>query len=500
MNSNQNNQYRIFPFVILNSSRKIADPINQVDVSTKVVTPLENVSLPNNPTEVYPEAIKCPQTSKDYKPTPFDYACYISRVTKLKKYNGALYNYWDGCYHQINEDRIINIIMSYCGNELMERGSNFLVVQVAKAIEMLPEIYCETLPGYPDLIPFPNGLLSISTMQFLPPSPEIFVRYAVSVPFAGRSQDCPVFCHFLDVVTDGNSLLKQRLLEIIGYLLSAHNDAKKFFVFAGVSNSGKSVMIQLIQSLLNKECIFCADMNALGDRFTTGYMNGSHLCVFADMPGARISDQAVGIIKALTGGDTVIGERKYQAPEIIANETKLLFSTNHMIQTASVDQAVMNRCCIVPFMVGIPVEQQDPMLLQKLFAERQAIVYMSINAYREMRMRCGNMAAVFTGEEEAQRKYQQYCNSLHAIMGDCDWMYAQFVSECCILAEGVKTSTIDLYRAFCEFCQIRNYIVIPYESFSIKISECFKTLERCKIRTPDGQVNGYSGVRIKSLI
>ena len=110
------------------------------------------------------------------------------------------------------------------------------------------------------------------------------------------------------------------------------------------------------------------------------------------------------------------------------------------------------------------------------------------------------MAAVFTGEEEAQRKYQQYCNSLHAIMGDCDWMYDQFVSECCILAEGVKTSTIDLYRAFCEFCQIRNYIVIPYESFSIKISECFKTLERCKIRTPDGQVNGYSGVRIKSLI
>ena len=58
MNSNQNNQYRIFPFVILNSSRKIADPINQVDVSTKVVTPLENVSLQNNPTEVYPEAIK----------------------------------------------------------------------------------------------------------------------------------------------------------------------------------------------------------------------------------------------------------------------------------------------------------------------------------------------------------------------------------------------------------------------------------------------------------
>ena len=150
-----------------------------------------------------------------------------------------------------------------------------------------------------------------------------------------------------------------------------------------------------------------------------------------------------------------------------------------MIQTASVDQAFMNRCCIFPFMVGIPVEQQDPMLLQKLFAERQAIVYMSINAYREMRMRCGNMAAVFTGEEEAQRKYQQYCNSLHAIMGDCDWMYAQFVSECCILAEGVKTSTIDLYRAFCEFCLIRNYIVIQYESFSIKISECFKTLERC---------------------
>lgn len=438
------------------------------------------------------------QSTPQYQPTAFDYAQYIARMVPMKKCKGILYCYDKGCYHQIDSDKLINIIMTLCRKQMMEKGSCYFIRQVADAVVSLPEIYCDALPSYPDLIPFPNGLLDLNTMQFLQPNPNIFVRYTVSVPYNCNQMNCPVFCMFLETVTACNPLLKQRLLEIIGYLLSAHNDAKKFFVFVGVSNSGKSVLIRLIQSLLTDDSVYSADMNALGDKFTTGYMNGAQLCVFADMPGTRISDEAVGIIKALTGGDTVIGERKYQSPEKITNTTRLLFSTNHRISTSSADVAFMNRCCIVPFMVSIPSDCQNPMLFEQLLQERQAIVNMAINAYRQMRLSHSGRGVEFSGEEVAQGLYQQYCLSLKSVVGDCGSVYTQFIAEACEHAEGAKATTSELYSAYCEFCQRNNFSIDPYNSFSCRISLYLKAFERCKMRTDIGQINGYNGIRVKS--
>lgn len=467
-----------------------------VELAKQVENPANAVAVPDK------SQVQCaaPGQSygKDYKPSAYDYAQYIVKMVPMKKFKGAMYYYYNGCYHQIDFDKLIHIIMTHCRKEMVERGSCHFLKQVAEAITTLPEIYCDTMPYYSEMIPFPNGLLDLSTMKFFPPDPNYFVRYTVSVPFDPNQWNCPVFSQFLDEVTSGNQLLKQRLLEIIGYLLSAHNDVKKFFVFVGVSNSGKSVLIRLIQSLLIDESVYCADMNALGDRFTTGYMNGAQLCVFADMPSTRISDEAVGIIKALTGGDTVIGERKFQSPEKIMNTTRLLFSSNHQISTSSADAAFMNRCCIVPFLVSIPIECQNPMLFGQLLGERQSIVNLAIHTYRQMRLSHSGRGVEFTGEEVAQSLYQQYCLSLQSVVGDCSSVYTQFIAEACEQAEGGKTTTSELYAAYCDFCQRWNYSADPYGSFSCKISGYLRQFGRCKIRTDNGQINGYTGIRIKS--
>lgn len=479
------------PFVFHTNQTPCNNGSRLVEVERKTaVQPIIDCTMPNT--------VNAPESSRNYQPSPFDYAEYIVSMVPMKKYKGILYCYEKGCYHQIDPDKLINIIMTLCREEMMKKGSCYFVRQVADAVVSLPEIYCDALPSYPDLIPFPNGLLNLNTMQFLQPNPNIFVRYTVSVPYNGNQINCPVFCMFLETVTAGNPLLKQRLLEIIGYLLSAHNDAKKFFVFVGVSNSGKSVLIRLIQSLLTDDSVYSADMNALGDKFTTGYMNGAQLCVFADMPGTRISDEAVGIIKALTGGDTVIGERKYQSPEKITNTTRLLFSTNHRISTSSADAAFMNRCCIVPFMVSIPSDCQNPMLFEQLLQERQAIVNMAINAYRQMRLSHSGRGVEFSGEEVAQGLYQQYCLSLKSVVGDCGSVYTRFIDEACEQAEDGKVTTSELYSAYCEFCQRNNLSIDPYSSFSCKISLYLKAFDRCKMRTDIGQINGYNGIRVKS--
>lgn len=185
-------------------------------------------------------------------------------------------------------------------------------------------------------------------------------------------------------------------------------DAKKFFVFAGVGNSGKSLLINLIESLITPDSIFSAGMNELGLKFTLGYMNGKHLSICSDLSSALITNSAVGYIKMLTGGDTKFCEKKQAAMVRMEKTTRLLFSTNHEITTVYHDQAFMDRCCVVPFLYSIPVDKQDPSLFAELMNERTAIVNYALNAYISLRLRRYGMGVEFTGEAEAQKQYHEY--------------------------------------------------------------------------------------------
>lgn len=344
---------------------------------------------------------------------PFDLARYVAENVQLKHCNGRMYIWNNGCYHLMTEFDTENLIMQYCTEVIYRIGSPGIVKQVANALSLIPKIQCRDDEVNADLIPFQNGFLDISRMVFLPPQPDIFITHSLTVDFQQGNFNCPRFMGFLDTATGGDISLKMRILEIIGYLLSSHNDAKKFFVFIGVGDSGKSLLANLIVSFFTKESIFSAKMNDFGQRFTMGYMNGSQLCVFADMPNTLISANAVGNIKAITGGDTLFGERKNSSPELLRKTTRLLFSTNHEIRTAEPDKQFMDRCCIVPFMVSVPTEQQNPMLLSEMTMERSAIANLAIDAYVRMRMRCMGKGVKFTGEEIANKLYDQYCRSFY---------------------------------------------------------------------------------------
>ena len=251
----------------------------------------------------------------------------------------------------------------------------------------------------------------------------------------------------LNVVTNGNGALRLRLLEIIGYILSGDNNAKKFFLFAGVGNSGKSLLINLINSLYPRECVYCSTMNSLGDKFQ-GYMSGTQLCTFADMPDEVLSSEAVGNIKALTGGDMMPAWKKYQGYDVLEKTTRLLFATNHPVMLSGNDDAFWDRSCIVPFMVAIPPQHRDPYLYDRLMYERTAIVNNALCAYNNLLLRSNGRVVQFSGEAEAQELYRLFCNS-QKLLDSSDSVYRRFISECCAEVDGARVPTQDLYIAYC---------------------------------------------------
>lgn len=83
-----------------------------------------------------------------------------------------------------------------------------------------------------------NLILSLSEYETRP-----FVRYALTVDFDPINVYCRELLNYPNTVTGYYSVMKTRILETMGYILTAHTNAEKFFVFAGVGNSGKSLLI-----------------------------------------------------------------------------------------------------------------------------------------------------------------------------------------------------------------------------------------------------------------
>ena len=83
MNINSNNQDLPFPFIIYPNSR---EGTSQENTLPGDMTASETVQAPNIFSGLIPKPKVTPQTNRDFKPSPFDYAQYIVRVTHLKKY------------------------------------------------------------------------------------------------------------------------------------------------------------------------------------------------------------------------------------------------------------------------------------------------------------------------------------------------------------------------------------------------------------------------------
>ena len=75
-----------------------------------------------------------------------------------------------------------------------------------------------------------------------------------------------------------------------------------------------------------------------------------------DLPRAKISREAIGTIKMLTGDDTITIEEKFRQSESYKPTCKLLFGSNFPLMPADNDPAFRARLITIPFRYAVPKE------------------------------------------------------------------------------------------------------------------------------------------------
>ena len=404
-------------------------------------------------------------------------------------YSGRFYYQQDCIFRPMSEQELRAAIFLIVEPALATGKNAKLISNIIDLLKDCPYIRPYQTTETSDRVFFINGAYDLVRHELLPVQSTDFVISYLPFYYSADKINCPAFDRFLLGISGGDNTITTLIWEVIGYLLSNDISAKSFFVLQGVGDSGKSVLGNLISNMFNPEALAHLDIYRFKDKFSTSALQGKRLNICMDLPRAQISREAIGVIKMLTGDDTITVEQKFKSSESYKPTCKLLFGSNFALMPADNDPAFRSRLVVIPFQYSIPKEQQDKHLLEKLLAERPAIAVKALDAYLQLRARnyqfipAQSEMCVMTGYIAAS-----------------DLMEA-FLSECCVFSTEGYTFTVDLQETYNRFCIMRCAPPIRDSStFSRQLNQFCAGRITPKRRRVNGQnLNGYQGIELRQL-
>lgn len=341
------------------------------------------------------------------------------------------------------------------------------------------------------MIAFRNGIYEAKSQRLIASTSAYPILFNVNANFIqGSKREAPYFEEIINHATGYDQEVLELLYQVLGYIYSQGNMAKKFFVFGTAPDSGKSIIGEFIGKTLGGDNVSCIPLNDFGTRFKLGTINRRVLNYNMDLPAVEIDKNSVQQLKELTGDSRIECEEKYMQGKTVKHHCKFLFATNHPIKLKYDDEAFYRRMILIPFINSVAERDKDYDLLKKLWRERDAIATKAALAYS--RLLENNF--VFQKSELADKMANEWRE-----VDDAD-LLKSFFNERCKLVDGESFIPTDVifcqYKAFCTM-NGKDNIMLDIGQFSKKFHALYN-LKMDKRRVPGykSPVNGYLGLDV----
>ena len=405
----------------------------------------------------------------------------------IRLFEGRFYVRVDAVFDLRTDEELKTLLFYLLEGDVAVSGGPQVLRQVLELLKSYPKIQMQWTTEDAEHIYFRNGCLNAVSGTFGPSGPmDFFVTY-LDFNFASSGDaGCPRFDAYLQTISGGDPAIIECIWEMLGYLIMPDMNGKCFFLLCGVGDSGKSVLGDLIASLFNPNAVAHIDIFRFKDRFSGSGLEGCRLNISMDLPNAKLSREAVGMLKMLTGDDGVTLEQKFKDAHPKKPKCKLVFGSNFPLQLASMDEAFVNRVVCIPLRYAVTKEHQDPNLREKLRAERAGIVVRAIAAYWRLVHR-NYIFPLFRYGSMGVRGYIP--------QGD---VMEDFLNQRCCFRDDAFTATEALlaeYNIFCEEQGIPG--IYDGAQFSRQLRQyCGERIRSHKKRVQGKPKNGYFGIKL----
>ncbi|EGP6911068.1 primase-helicase zinc-binding domain-containing protein [Escherichia coli] len=249
--------------------------------------------------------------------------------------------------------------------------------RIASVVETLKLIIPQQKSPARRLIGFRNGVLDTQSGIFSPHHKSHWLRTLCDVDFTppveGETLEthAPNFWRWLDRAASHNPQKRDVILAALFMVLANRYDWQLFLEVTGPGGSGKSILAEIATLLAGEDYATSADIDTLEDPRRRASLIGFSLIRLPDQE--KWSGDGAGL-KAITGGDAVSVDPKYQNPYSTHIPAVILAVNNNPMRFTDRSGGVSRRRVIIHFPEQIAPEERDPQLRDKIARELAVIV------------------------------------------------------------------------------------------------------------------------------
>lgn len=308
----------------------------------------------------------------------------------------------------------------------------------------------------------PSGIINLKNGDVKAHNPEYYFTKITSVDCA-EAADCPRWLAFLDDIFAGDKDLIRYIQKAVGYSLTGSTAEQCAFFLYGTGRNGKSTFIDVIRDVfgdyaanIQPETIMVKSSQSNAINSDIARLKGARLVTSIEPnEGVRLNE---GLLKQLTGDDTVTARKLYSEEFEFKPEFKLWMATNHKPIIRGTDTGIWRRIHMIPFDVQIPEDKVDKNLTHKLKAEMTGIFKWCIDGCLMWQREGLQMPAAVL---KSVREYRREMDVISA-----------FIEDKCTLEGTVQASM--LYAAYVSWADSNNEYCMSNTKFSTELAKRFE--------------------------
>lgn len=353
------------------------------------------------------------------------------------------------------------------------KGKKAMLSEVQHHVPILPA----QMDKYRMELNTPSGIINLKTCELKEHDPERYFTKMTSVDLSSTA-DCPRWTKFLNDIFNGDQDLIRYIQKALGYSLTGSTAEQCAFFLYGTGKNGKSTFFDVVRDVfgdyaanIQPETIMVRSNSFSAINSDIARLKGARLVTSVEPnEGVRINE---GLLKQLTGDDTVTARKLYSEEFEFKPEFKLWMATNHKPIVRGTDIGIWRRIHMIPFTVAIPDDKVDKNLAHKLKAEMTAIFKWCVDGCQ-------------LWQKEGLKMPRAVLDSVKEYKREMDVISA-FVDDCCEESGSVAAKV--LYAAYCQWAEDNNEYCMSNTKFGIEIAKRYT-----KIKHPKGFF--YNGLSI----
>eukprot|EP00798_Chlamydomonas_sp_ICE-L_P029861 gene29861-biopygen11591 len=317
------------------------------------------------------------------------------------------------------------------------------------------EKFCDLLDSNCSLVGFENGVYDLERFEFRDGRPDDYISFSTGCAYTPFHRDHPVVAEInkFFAQTHPREDVRTYLLRTLADCLSGHIRYERMNVWTGSGSNGKSITISLMEKSLGDYCCkfpvtLLTRQRAASNAATSEIARAKGRRFGVLQEPCENEHLNIGLMKELSGGDTIQCRELYKPPVEWKPQFKLFLQCNHLPSVPSDDGGTWRRIRVIEFKSKfVPKPSPDhpnefPMDLElssKLEHWKEHFVSMLINTY----------TATF-GQALEEPEPVMACT--HQYQRDNDHL-ADFVDKCVekVEEDTVSAETLTLDAAFDEW-------------------------------------------------